>query len=241
MICFQCPSCGSTLNAKDELAGRERKCPKCAGRLVVPAVATEIAPLATELPPPPAPPTSPGVAMRSAANAATTVSQDAAASAVAAVAPPSAIPSAEHPTKLCRHFRYLICDRQRVLAYWQNDGQGWQMRVESGFAGASRYGDRLPTEGDFKLIELRISPEDGHRLTGLRVYQLARRWALRQLPRGDDAILKSIVGHSGLLGDHKHAVRQQLTTWLMPEVWHDAKAVVDYLSGPDCHSPGAGD
>ena len=236
MIRFECPACGSTLNAKDDLAGQKRKCPKCAGVVLIPAAATE-------LPPPPAPATAlataPATAMSQAVSP--TSSSTDAASAAAAVVPPAITEPSSHPTKLCRHFRYVICDRQRILAYWHNDGKGWQMRVDAGFADASRYGDRLPTEGDFKLIELRMSTDDGHRLTGLQVYQLARRWALRQLPHSDDAILKSIVGHSGLLREQKNAVRQQLKVWLMPEVWHDAQAVVDYLSGPDIHSSSVGE
>jgi hypothetical protein len=221
MIRFQCPSCGSTLNAKDSLAGLRRACPKCREAVLIPSPVEETAEIgATQ-----ADPGSPA-------------SSDAA---EAAGESPAVAGLASRPTKLCRHFRYLICDRQRLLALWQNNGQGWQMRVDNGFASASRHGDRLPTEGDFKLIELRLSPDDGHRLTGLRVYQLARRWALRQLPRSDDAILKSIVGPCGLFREHKLIVRQQLETWLMPEIWEDARAVVDYLSGPDGHSPGAGE
>lgn len=225
MIRFQCPSCGSTLNAKDSMAGQRRACPKCGEVVLIPspvAEAVEIGSTQASLERP-ASPSEPPEAAEGAGES------------------PATAGLSSRPTKLCRHFRYLICDRQRLLALWQNNGQGWQMRVDNGFASVSRHSDRLPTEGDFKLIELRISPDDGHRLTGLRVYQLARRWALRQLPRSDDAILKSIVGPSGLFREHKTIIRHQLETWLMPEVWEDSRAVVDYLSGQDSHSPGTGE
>ncbi len=143
--------------------------------------------------------------------------------------------------RLLRTNFYLICDASRVIATWENNGQGWRIRTEHGFASAARNPEKIPSQGDFKLVELRMEHSSGEmQLHGLRVYQLAKRWALNGLPRGDDTICKSITGPGSLLRPQKNAVRAYLQERFMREVWGNAADVLDYLSNDDYHSPGVG-
>ena len=67
----------------------------------------------------------------------------------------------------------------------------------------------------------------------------ARRWALVNLARGDDAILKAVTGPGCLLREQKTAIRQQVKEHFMPQVWENSRAVLEYLANSDYHSPGA--
>jgi hypothetical protein len=201
MIRVECPSCGSRLNAKPELAGKTCKCPKCRQPVTIPR------------PEPEAPPAAP--------------------------APP---PQAEKPReRLERQHRYLVCDRSGLIATWENNGQGWLVKTNSGLAPVARNQDKLPVEGDFRLVELKLQPTpEGNRLFGLASYQLARRWALRNLARGDDAILKAVVGPAGLNREQKIVVRQALHEHFMGPVWQNAENVLTFLKSTDFHTPGVG-
>lgn len=218
MIRVICPHCSAKLNAKDELLGQSRNCPRC-GNLVVIRPGDETAP-------PPAPTNS-------------------SATADPRSSPPepsgAPTPTSEGLARLSRSHFYLICDPSRIIATWENNGQGWRIRTEHGFASAARNPEKIPGQGDFKLVELRMDHGSGEmQLRGLRVYQLARRWALNALGRGDDGVCKSITGPGSLLRLQKNAVRAHLQERFMREVWGNAAEVLDYLSNDDYHSPGAG-
>lgn len=195
MIRVVCSGCGSALNAKDELAGQTRKCPKCGNAVIIP------------MPEPAAEPVSQAV--------------------VPAV-------EEEHPKRLNRQHWYLICDPARVIAMWSNNGQGWQIRGDGGMVSAIRNRDRLPSQGDFRLIELKLETiAEGHRLAGIASYQLARHYAIGNLAKGDDAILTTVIGPGPLSKDQKNAIRQVLREKFMPEVWDNSPAIVAYLSSAD--------
>jgi len=213
-----CPNCRVKLNAKDELAGQTRKCPRCGNAVV-------IAPLAEE--------------DSASAAAATPAGPEAGAPTdIQAVA----MGHVDAPARLGRLNRYLICDPVRVVATWENNGQGWRLRTDHGFVSVARNPEKIPNQGDFKLVELRMAMlGDDLRLRGIQVYQLARRWALLAMERGDDDICKSIVGPGSLVRTQKDAVRQQLQEKFMRAVWGDAADVLDYLANVDYHSPGAGE
>jgi hypothetical protein len=212
MIHFACPSCGKKLHAKPSLAGRTAKCPNCTKPFQIPA--------ASDLPETfPLDDAEPGEHVIAASEEHLTV--------------------AEAPERLNRESHYLICDRARLLAMWQNDGAGWLIRVGTGFQPAKRNRDKLPNQGSFQLTELKfnMSPE-GKRLTGIASYQLASHWALTVLDQGDDTILEKVSGPGCLNRDQKNAVRQALKDQFMRPVWQDATAIVDYLGNMDFHSPG---
>jgi len=201
MIRVQCPHCSSTLNAKPELAGQTRKCPKCRQPVTIPR--------------PEAEPSQPA---------------------------PASQPQPEHPReRLERQHRYLVCDRSSLIAAWENNGQGWLVKTNSGLAPVARNQDKLAVEGDFRLVELKLeSTPEGNRLFGLASYQLARRWALQNLARGDDAILKTVVGPAGLNREQKNVVRQALHEHFMGPVWQNAENVLAFLKSTDYHTPGVG-
>ena len=217
MIRVTCPNCQAKLNAKDELIGQTRNCPRCGG-----AVAIR-----------PAEESQPASGLRGGAPEAP--------SSTMSESPGPAIGHVDAVVRLVRLNRYLVCDGARVIATWENNGQGWRIRTDHGFASAARNPEKIPAQGDFKLVELKMALLDGElQLEAIQVYQLARRWALPGLARGDDLICKSIVGPGALLRAQKDAVRLQLQELLMRSVWGDATEVLDYLANDDYHSHGAG-
>jgi len=220
MIRVQCPGCGSRLQARERLAGRTAKCPKCGAPVVIPKLPAEHDQAATK-------------------EASNGLDSAAPGQHVVAAAQQE-LPTPVLPERLDRQAFYLICDRSKLIAVWENNGQGWQVSVGTGFASAARNSDRLPSQGDFKLVELLLENTDqGRRLAGIHCYALARHWALPALARGDDAIVGKLTGPAGLSRDQKDLVRQVLRDRFMPDVWRDAQAVLDYLASADYHSPGA--
>lgn len=210
MIRFTCPGCGSKLNAKDDLAGQTRKCPRCDTTLTVPTV-SEAA----------------GMAMSQTADA------------HAQPAPEVHLPTHHWPERLSRTNRYLILDKAHLVATWVNNGDGWMVKTNTGFVPANRNSELLPNQGDFKLVELDMElKEEGLRLRGILVYQLAQRWALTNLDKGEDRVLKTITGYSGLNREQKAVVLRCLKEYYMREVWENAEGVLDYLMNNDFHSPG---
>jgi hypothetical protein len=215
MIRVSCPNCGSKLNAKDELAGQTRKCPKCAQpvRIVADAPAD----------------------LGSVGLDETLSDQHVQA------ATEEHLPSVHLPERLNRDSHYLICDKTRLVAAWENNGSGWMLKTGAGFVNAKRNRDELPSQGDFKLVELKFTmTPDGKRLSGLMTYQLDTRWALTTLDQGDDQIVAKIVSYGFLNRDQKNAVRQALRDQFMRPVWENAAEVLEYLGNTDYHSHGVG-
>ncbi len=218
MIRVICPNCRAKLNAKVELVGQTRNCPGCGAAVVI---------------------------RRAEEGESSPETRDSAAKAdVGSTADIPQAPTAhvEVPARLGRLNSYLICDSSRIISAWENNGQGWRVKTDHGFASAARNPERIPSQGDFKLVELRMAQSgDELRLKGIHVYQLVTRWALTGLGRGDDLVCKSITGPGALVRAQKNAVRMQLQERFMRAVWGDAAEVLDYLANGDYHSPGAGE
>ncbi len=213
MIRVSCPGCGSKLNAKDELAGQSRKCPKCGSVIEIPQ---------------------PDAALES-------ISLDVEDTGDQHAETPREehLPTKHFPERLVRLNRYLIADKAKVIATWENNGNGWMLKTGFGFVQASRNHEQLPAQGNFKLIELQLQlSDDGLRLEGLICYQLAQRWALTNLDKGDDKILKSIAALGCLNREQKASIRKLLNDLFMRQVWEEAHVVLDYLANGDYHSPG---
>ena len=217
MIRVLCLACGSKLNAKEELAGQTRKCPKCGKPVLIPRPEPAGEPSADEtvhLDEPPADQHVHG-------------------------ASDTKLDEIDVPERLDRSSHYLICDKSRVLAAWKSDGNGWMLHTNSGLLPAARNHDLLPNQGDFKLIRLKLGiTDDGHRLNGLIVYQLAQRWAMPKLERGDHQILSAVTNAGALTRQQKDIVRQAIKDRFMYEVWKDADEVLEFLDNADFHSPG---
>jgi hypothetical protein len=212
MIRIECLSCGSKINAKDELAGQTRKCPKCGQPIHIPQVEP--------------------------ADASAVPSDELSDQHAQAVAEEH-LPTHHFPDRLARLNRYMILDKAKLVAIWENNGHGWMLKTGFGFVQATRNHEQLPAQGDFKFVELQMELDDiGLHLRGLLCYQLARRWALTNLDKGDDKILKSITGLGFLNKDQKASVMKAMKEFFMRQVWEKADGVIDYLSNTDYHSPG---
>jgi hypothetical protein len=227
MIRVVCPSCQSKLDCKDEIAGQTRKCPRCRQPVRIPlpeeAAQTDVSPALVTPPEEVAEPEG---------------ESDGPHAEPQQEAPVRHLPA---PERLVRPNRYLICDRTKVFAVWEADGQGWMISADFGYVGVARNADKLPSQGNFQLVELSMSvAHQKPLLQAMVVYQLAQRWALTNLVRGDDAILKSITGPGSLKREQKVAVRKYLGDRMMREIWGDNQAVLEYLGNYDFHSPGAG-
>ena len=152
---------------------------------------------------------------------------------------PTTLLALDVPSRLNKTSRYLICDTAKLVAAWQDNGQGWQLQTLAGFVSAKRNRDLLPHRGNFQLVELLIdATEAGPRLKGITTYQLAQSWALNSLGKGDHEILAMVIGAGNLNRQQKDAVRQAIRDQLMHPVWADAQGVLDYLGNTDYHSPG---
>ena len=209
MIRLTCSGCGSKLNAKDELAGQTRKCPKCGTAMVIPAPHDDLSQVE--------------------------VAPDQHVHGIAEE--PLAV--FDGPQRLDRLNRYLICDHAKVMATWENNGHGWMLRTAAGFVSAARNYEQLPGQGDFRLVELKMAMvDDIPKLKGISVYQLAKHYALLTLRRGDDQVLDTVTGLGPLLRDQKAAVRAHLREHYMRSIWENAAAVMEYLNNDDYVSSG---
>jgi len=271
MIRFACPKCGARLSAKEDIIGQTRQCPKCNTALVVPSPETAGQPPSVSLPAQsPSIGSGAGeagtleqdyaavqrgpAAATSAVGAEPQAAEGVAASPLAAQRPaetaePHAadqtakkrLPLADWPQRLNRNNCYLICGRHKIVAAWQNNGEGWMLKSGSNWISAIRNRDQLPTQGDFVLVELKFS-EAGQlrKLVGLSCYKLSQRWALTTLDKGDDQIMTKIVEPGCLNKDQKAAVRSAIKEMFMHQLWEDAQHVWEFLGNTDYHSSGVG-
>ncbi len=224
-ISIICPHCSARLNAKVALIGQRRPCPKCKNEIL-------IAPASDE---------NESVANKSSSAAGNNgrlgSSGEGGLANQIATAAAEGLPSHRYLVRLNRHHLYYICDRSKIFASWENNGQGWQVRAQSGMVSAVRNQHLLPQQGDFRLVEIHAehTPE-GVRLKGLTCYRLADRWALRSLARGDDEIVEKIVDHAGLSRDQKNAIRLALRERFMHDIWQHAGPLAEFLGNTDFHS-----
>ncbi|MEE8450882.1 MAG: hypothetical protein V3R99_03175 [Thermoguttaceae bacterium] len=199
------------LNAKDELEGQTRKCPKCGTPLVI------AKPDPSEMPSS----ESPQISTATDGGGETTLRP------------------IDAPVRLDPTSRYLILDETRLVAAWKNDSQGWMLKTTAGLIGAKQNRDQLPTHGNFKFVELKVvRDEEGPRLSALTSHQLATGWALTALDKGDNQILSKITAPGSLNRDQKAVIRLLIRDQLMYEVWQNSRGVLDYLADNDYHSPG---
>lgn len=221
MIQITCPNCQSKLNAKEKLVGQTRNCPKCKHPVLIQAptqsqtdlTSEDAKPGETETPSIVVTPRDEGEGLAK----------------VTAIADPV--------TELKSPNKYVVCDRQRIIAVWEGDG--WQLKTPAGLISAKRNTEQIPSQGVFRLVELRVTrTTDAMYLTGIVTHELTPRWALPAIARGDNQILEKIVGPSGLTRDQKQMVRRYLQETFMPDVWRHSDAIGEYLANADQHIQG---
>ena len=224
MIRVTCPGCQARLNAKDELAGQMRKCPKCGTEIRIPEPEPGFGPPVAEAEP---------VADEWAGLDEVAPGQH------VQLAADEPLPKFDGPTRLTRANRYLICGRSNLIGMWEGNGQGWMLKTNAGYVKVKHDPGQLPSQGHFTLVELLMSVTDeGTRLRGLRCYELAERWALNTLEQDEHKVLSRVVGPGRLLKEQKAVVQRFLREQFMRSVWEEAKPVLDYLNNTDYHSPG---
>src|SRR3972149_4924976 len=200
MIRIICPSCGSKLNAKPKLVGQTRPCPKCRKPVVI--VAPEAVDEQQSIPLDESDPARFGLGSK------------------------KGLPSQHVLKKLDRNNRYWICDHAHVIATWANGGKGWMLKTTSGMISASRNRDKVPNQGNFVFVELKMAPpETGMKLQGITTYQLSNRWALPSITEGDDRICGKITGYGSLTKPQKCVIRLAIREQFMHEIWEDATKV----------------
>ena len=222
-----CKNCGSKIDAKDELMGLTRHCPKCQSEiLIVPENDNT-----TE------------------ANAATHVSNieiektsdnsNAEHDAIVSAQPADEnqivydnmerLPTHDPPTGLSPNCRYFIFAHDRMLAAWEI-GKGWQYNTANGFVSAKINKDMLPTSGTFKFVEMIIAQlETGKQLSGIRTFSIAGRWAIPAIGREPEEILAKIDGKAVMSKPQRMQLLAFIRKHYMPDFLQNAKEVYDYL------------
>lgn len=226
-IKVRCPACHVVMKAKADYAGRVLKCPACKAPFIVPKADGD------GLEPPI------HVLMKLAdieAKKQADAEEEASIPHVEIIEG-EAIHRVEHPVKLDRVNRYMILDSSRLLAYWDLK-KGWQVGAAGGsLVPAKGNLDTLPQQGDFRLIELKMADEGGiSRVVGLRIFQLAKQYALAKLRGDENAILSAITAETGLMHSHKKILLQALKAHFPRAAWAEKKTIYDYLMGDDHQS-----
>ncbi len=200
-----CKNCRSKINAKDELLGQTRRCPKCQEPLLIE--------------PDPQP-------------VSAVVVNDA--PALGSVPEVNRLDETVLlPVKLNYDHKYFILNQDRILAMWEV-AQGWMFNVGTGFSPAKRNISLIPDQGTFAMVELVITRVDeGLRLTGLNVFKISARAALLALTRNDDEICEKIDGPEPLSRPQKACMITYMRKNFMAEFLSQAEPVMDYLSNND--------
>jgi hypothetical protein len=124
------------------------------------------------------------------------------------------------PTHLDLMSHYVVCNHKDIIARWQSDGRGWQVRVKDGFARASTVASHIPQFGKFVLIEIGVERrDDGIHLSGITGFRLQEHYALTKLVHGDDQILTTVTGVVNLNPRQRSHVRGLVHQKFLPHIW----------------------
>jgi hypothetical protein len=211
MIRVVCPSCGSKLTAKDKHAGQTKPCPKCGQPIYV------MVPEGVEVLP--------------------SIPVDEPDSNQLGLLGNKQRLQSHVLERLNKRNRYWICDLTHVIATWASDGKGWMLKTNAGMVSASRNREKVPCEGNFVLVELKMDTVgEGMKLTGITAYKIPQRWALPAIGESDDAICAKITGYGTLSKEVKGVIRLALREHFMYEIWEGATKVLEFLNSPDAHT-----
>ncbi len=221
---IHCPNCGSKLNAKANLIGQTRKCPKCATPFVVQHPEIEPATVAEEG----------GLYATGEAVPESAIVLPPIANTLGGQRGPVEPNEPVVPTRLEFRNRYLILNPDRIIALWEL-GKGWQINVGNGFASAKKNVAAIPDQGTFAFVELVIGASDEETSTfggprDLHVFRVSVRGALTSLYRDDNEILNKVDGPATLNAVQKNALSNYLRQHFMVEGLADADAVFAALS-----------
>jgi DNA-directed RNA polymerase subunit RPC12/RpoP len=210
-----CGSCGSKIDAKDELRGQTRRCPKCRQPILIePAAqpqASKPQPVKTAQP-----------ASQPAADAATPATEGL------------------KMRRLRPDDLYFVVGSDKIVAYWKA-GEGWMLNVGNGFSQVKRSPGLIPDLGEFVLAEGRVAQTDnGRRLRGLRFWSLTGRGVLLALGRAETEILEKAQFPTVPSGAQKRFILDQIRKLYFRDFTDDALEIVEYLTSFDSHSQSVG-
>ncbi len=202
-----CKHCGSKIDAKDELRGQTRRCPKCRNPiLIVPAEPTTSDVQRVEI----QSSTSPSIVVNE----------------------PQLKIKRLRPDNL-----YVILGSDREIAYWKsaegwfvNVGNGFEA-VKRAPDKLPDVGTFVLAEGYV------AQTDNGRRLKGIRFKQLSGRGVLKCLAYGDAAeILDKAKDPAIPTGSQKRFLLQHIRNHYFFEFTDDAPEITEYLTGFDSHS-----
>ena len=211
-----CKNCGSKIEAKDELLGQTRQCPKCKSPILI--VPTEN--IAQSLTPHPSPLTPvQGETVTAQPADETPIMFDNS----------DRLPTHDPPTKLSPNCRYFVFAHDRMIAHWEI-GKGWQYNTGHGFVSARVNKDLLPNSGTFKFVEMIIEQQEtGKRLSGIRTFSIGGKWAISAIGREPEEILAKIDGKAVMTKPQRMQLLAFIRQHYMAEFLQNAKEVYEYL------------
>ncbi|MBR4976257.1 MAG: hypothetical protein IKY61_04325 [Thermoguttaceae bacterium] len=213
-----CGSCGSKIDAKDELRGQTRRCPKCRQPILIEPAAQ-----------PQASKSQPVKAAQSQARPANAASD-------------AASPATEglKMRRLRPDDLYFVVGSDKLVAYWKS-GEGWMLNVGNGFSQVKRSPGLIPDLGEFILAEGRVAQTDnGRRLKGLRFWSLTGRGVLLALGRAETEILEKAQFPTVPSGSQKRFILDQIRKLYFRDFTDDALEIVEFLTSFDSHSQSVG-
>jgi len=222
-----CKNCGSKIEAKDELSGQTRPCPKCKSNILIVLENNSIAKKNIE------------------AEGKTAENNDSSANSITdheeiVVAQPAdenqialdnqkRLPTHDPPTKLSSNCRYFVFAHDRILAAWEI-GKGWQYNTGNGFVNAKINKELLPTSGTFKFVEMIVEQQEtGKQLTCIRTFSIAGKWAIPAIGREPEEILTKINGKAVMSKPQRMQLLAFIRKNYMPDFLQNAKNVYEYL------------
>ena len=220
-----CGSCGSKIDAKDELRGQTRRCPKCRQPILIEPAAQ-----------PQASKPQPVKTAQSQAQPAKT------AQTVPNAASDAASPATEglKMRRLRPDDLYFVVGSDKLVAYWKS-GEGWMLNVGNGFSQVKRSPGLIPDLGEFVLAEGRVAQTDnGRRLKAMRFWSLMGRGVLLALGRGETEILEKAQFPTVPSGAQKRFILDQIRKLYFRDFTDDALEIVEFLTSFDSHSQSVG-
>ncbi len=211
-----CGSCGSKIDAKDELRGQTRRCPKCRQPILIEPAAQ---PQASKPQP-----------VKTAPTASTPTATDA----------PVSTTEGLKIRRLRADDLYFVVGSDKIVAYWKA-GEGWMLNVGNGFSQVKRSPGLIPDLGEYVLAEGRVAQTDnGRRLKGLRFWSLTGRGVLLALGRGETEVLEKAQFPTVPTGAQKRFILDQIRKLYFRDFTDDALEIVEFLTSFDSHSQSVG-
>ena len=205
MFQILCPSCGAKLNAREEIVGQTRNCPKCSQPVLIQPEEGPVTPITVNVPSITDVPVGPRIGEVGGAIAGL-------------------------PERLEYRHRYYVVGPERMIAVWE-PGKSWQINIGNGFAPAKKNPNAIPDQGTFAFVELVIgAPEDGNRLERLKIFKISIRGALTSLYRDEGEILHKVDGPAQLTKNQKNVLMSYLQRNFMYEALAEAAEIRQMLT-----------